>query len=251
MMIRRMVYVVVVCAVIGFSLSSQAFLKVQEWKSGIRWAEPKVVTPGVGNLPPSDATVLFDGKSLAQWVGGENWIIKDGVATANKNKIVTKQGFGDCQLHLEFASPKVVEGAGQARGNSGVYFMGTYEVQILDSYKNKTYYDGQCGSLYKQMPPLVNACKGPGEWQTYDILFTAPRFNANGSLKSPAYMTVIQNGIVVQNHTELKGGTFYTSAPYYEKHADKLPISIQFHRDTVQFRNIWIRELPVEPALEG
>ena len=148
-----------------------------EYKSGIVWPEPAIVTPGKDHGPPSDAVVLFDGKDLSKWTGGENWIIKDGYATAAKNGITTKDSFGDCQLHLEFATPAEVKGSGQGRGNSGVYLMGKYEVQILDSYDNKTYFDGQCASLYKQHPPLVNASRKPGEWQTYDIIFEAPRFD--------------------------------------------------------------------------
>ncbi|MFN6052704.1 MAG: DUF1080 domain-containing protein, partial [Planctomycetia bacterium] len=140
----------------------------KEFKSGIEWPEPKVVSPGTVGGPPSDAVVLFDGKDLSQWKNGENWIVKDGVATANKTGISTKQQFGDMQLHLEWASPAKVEGNGQGRGNSGVYLMGKYEVQILDSFDNKTYFDGQAASIYKQYPPLVNACRKPGEWQTYD-----------------------------------------------------------------------------------
>ncbi len=232
---------VAICSLSYAALS--AALLVSEYKSGIVWEEPKVVTPGDGNAPPSDAIVLFDGKDLSQWKNGENWIIKDGYAITNKTGIETKQSFGDCQLHIEWASPTIVKGKGQGRGNSGVYFMGKYEVQILDSYKNETYFDGQAGSIYKQTPPLVNACRPPGEWQTYDILFTAPRFDKAGKVISPAAMTVLQNGIVVQNHFELKGGTFWHKPAEYIAHADKLPISLQFHGNTVRYRNIWVREL--------
>lgn len=251
MKLRGLSYVLFAGILFGLGLVSQAaFLKVQEWKSGIPWAEPKIVTPGENNSAPSDAIVLFDGTNLDQWKGGDKWIIKDGVATANKGGIQTKQMFSDCQIHIEWASPGEVESEGQGRGNSGVYIMGRYEAQILDSYENDTYFDGQCGSIYKQAPPLVNACKKPGEWQTYDIIFKAPRFNDNGSLKSPAYMTLIQNGIVVQNNTELKGATSYVAPPSYTKHETKLPISLQYHKDKVQYRNIWIRELPEGPALK-
>ena len=252
MKLSRLTYVLTACSVVMLGMICQAsFLKVQEWKSGIPWAKPKVVQPGTNGSAPSDAIVLFDGKNLDQWTGGDKWIVKDGVATADKGGITTKQEFGDCQLHLEFASPGEVEGEGQQRGNSGVYFMGKYEVQVLDSYNNETYFDGQCGSIYKQYPPLVNACRKPGEWQTYDIIFKAPRFEENGSLKSPAYVTVIHNGVVIQNHTELKGDTSYVRPPVYQKHEAKQPIFIQYHKDAVQFRNIWIRELPEGPALEG
>jgi hypothetical protein len=216
---------------------------IEEYKSGKVWPEPKVITPGVGTAAPSDAIVLFDGKSLEAWNGGDKWSIADGVATAQKTGLTTKQKFGDCQFHIEWASPEKVEGTGQGRGNSGVYFMGKYEVQILDSYENKTYFDGQAASIYKQHPPLVNACRKPGEWQTYDIIFNAPRFDESGKVTKPCYITVIHNGVVVQNHFELTGGTFYHKPPEYEKHADKLPINIQFHGNPVKFRNIWIREL--------
>ena len=216
---------------------------VDEYKSGIVWPEPKVVTPGTDAGPPSDAVVLFDGKDMSKWKGGENWIVKDGYAISAKNGINSKDSYGDCQLHLEFASPETVRGSGQGRGNSGVYLMEKYEVQILDSYENKTYFDGQCASLYKQKPPLVNACRKPGEWQTYDILFEAPRFEKDGKVARPGYVTVLQNGIVVQNHTALTGSTFYDRPPAYEPHADRAPMHLQFHGDPVRFRNIWVREM--------
>jgi hypothetical protein len=214
-----------------------------EYTSNKIWPEPKVIDPGPPGGPPSDAIVLFDGKDLSAWKGGNKWIIKDGEATVHENGIQTKQSFGDCQLHIEFASPKEVKGDGQGRGNSGVYLMGKYEVQILDSYDNKTYYDGQCASLYKQYPPLVNACRKPGEWQTFDIIFEAPRFDNAGNLTKPAYVTVLQNGVLVQNHQELLGGTFWEEPPHYQPHAEKLPLNLQNHGDPVKYRNIWIREL--------
>jgi hypothetical protein len=216
--------------------------QVVEYKSGVVWPEPVVVTPGKDNGPPSDAVVLFDGKDLSRWNNGDKWIIKDGYAIAAKTGITTKDSFGDCQLHLEFASPEEVRGKGQGRGNSGIYIMGRYEVQILDSYQNETYFDGQCGSLYKQHPPLVNACRKPGEWQTYDIVFEGPRFE-DKKLVRPGYVTVIHNGIVVQNHFELKGGTYYDRPAAYTPHGPKAPLNLQFHGDPVKFRNIWIREL--------
>jgi hypothetical protein len=215
-----------------------------EYKSGIVWPEPAVVTPGTDHGPPSDAVVLFDGKDLSKWTGGENWIIKDGAATAARNGITTKDTFGDVQLHLEFATPAEVKGSGQGRGNSGVYFMGDkYEVQILDSFGNTTYFDGQCASIYKQHPPLVNACRKPGEWQTYDIVFESPRFEADGKLARPGYVTVLHNGIVVQNHFELVGMTAYDKPPAYKPHPPKGPIHLQFHGNPVRFRNIWVREV--------
>lgn len=215
---------------------------IDEYKSGIIWPEPPVVDPGDAAKAPSDAIVLFDGKDLSKWEGGENWIIEGGVATAAKGGITTKQGFGDCQLHIEFATPEKVEGSGQQRGNSGVYLMGVYEVQILDSYDNKTYFDGQCASVYKQQPPTVNASRKPGEWQSYDIIFNAPKFDAEGKVSQPAYITVLHNGVLVHNHFELMGQTSYVEAPSYKKHGEREPIHLQFHGNPVKFRNIWLRE---------
>lgn len=216
---------------------------VEEYKSGIIWPEPPVVTPGENNTsPPSDAIVLFDGKDMSAFNGGDKWEIKDGYAVVRGGGVTTKQAFGDCQLHVEFASPDEVKGSGQGRGNSGIYLMGRYEVQILDSYENKTYFDGQCGSVYKQQPPTVNACRKPGEWQTMDIIFTAPKFDDEGKVIKPAYVTVLHNGVVIHNHFELQGSTSYVEAPRYSKHPDKLPIHIQDHGNPVKFRNIWIRE---------
>ncbi|MGH7138971.1 MAG: 3-keto-disaccharide hydrolase, partial [Pirellulales bacterium] len=179
----------------------------------------------------------------AQCNGADKWLIADGVATVHGASISTKQSFGSCQLHLEWAAPADVKGAGQGRGNSGVYLMSHYEVQILDSYENVTYYDGQAASIYKQWPPLVNACRKPGEWQTYDIIFDAPKFDEQGKLLKPGYVTVLQNGVIVQNHSELQGTTAWDRPAAYEPHADKLPLTIQDHGNPVRFRNIWIREL--------
>ena len=176
-----------------------------EWVSGIAWPEPKVVDPGPVGGPPSDAVVLFDGKSMSAWEGGEEWPVKDGYVVTAGHDIHTKQAFGDCQLHVEWATPEKVKGHGQERGNSGVFLMGLYEIQILDSYNNPTYFDGQAAAVYKQRPPLVNACRKPGQWQTYDILFEAPRFDAAGKLVRPAYVTVLQNGVLVQNHFQIQG----------------------------------------------
>jgi hypothetical protein len=215
---------------------------VDEYKSGIVWPEPPVVDAGPPGGPPSDAMVLFDGTDLAQFDGGEKWEIQDGFAIARDGGIRTKQEFGDCQLHLEFATPPEVSGRGQGRGNSGVYLMDRYEVQILDSFENETYFDGQCGAIYKQQPPTVNASRKPGEWQTYDILFTAPRFDENGELAAPGYVTVLHNGVAIHNHFELQGSTSYTEPPKYSPHPEKQPFSIQFHGNPVWFRNIWIRE---------
>lgn len=233
--------------IVGFSaVAGGAF--VDEYKSGIKWPEPKVIDPGQVGGPPSDAVVLFDGKDLSQWQGGDKWKVEEGIATAAGGGITTKDSFGDCQLHVEWATPAEVKGSGQGRGNSGIYFMQRYEVQVLDSFDNPTYFDGQAGSIYKQKPPLVNACRKPGEWQSYDILFTAPRFDENKKLVKPGYVTVLHNGVVVQNHFELLGGTFYEKPPAYEAHPPRQPIHIQFHGNPVRFRNIWLREI-VEPEV--
>lgn len=221
----------------------------QEYKSGIKWPEPKVVTPGANGGAPSDAIVLFDGKDLSAWKNGDKWIVADGVATAAKTGISTKESFGDCQLHIEWATPAKVEGQGQGRGNSGVYFMGRYELQVLDSFQNPTYFDGQAGSIYKQFPPLVNASRKPGEWQAYDVIFTAPRFDTAGKLTSPAYITALHNGVLVQNHSELKGGTYFDRPPSYSAHPPKGSIDLQYHGNPMRFRNIWVRELkPLTPV---
>jgi Domain of Unknown Function (DUF1080) len=221
--------------------------------------EPKVVTPGANNFaPPSDAVVLFDGKNLDEWVSVEDkspakWIVADGIVTVNKasGNIETKRSFKDYQLHLEWRVPESITGSGQARGNSGVFLASTgpgdagYELQVLDSYKNKTYVNGQAASIYKQTAPLVNANRKPGEWQAYDVVWTAPVFNADGSLKTPAFVTAFFNGVLVQNHFELKGETRYIGQPFYKKY-DAAPLKLQAHGDKsepISFRNIWVREL--------
>jgi hypothetical protein len=224
------------------SLCLTAWLAADEYKSGKVWPEPQLVAPGDAGGPPSDAIVLFDGKDMSAWEGGDRWIVKDGVATVGGG-VTSKQSFGDCQLHVEWAAPAEVKGSGQGRGNSGIYLQGRYEVQILDSFDNETYYDGQAASLYKQWPPLVNACRKPGEWQTYDIVFTAPRFDEDGKLSTPGYVTVLHNGVLVQNHAELQGSTAWDKPPEYSAHPLKQPLTIQYHGNPVRFRNIWIREL--------
>ena len=248
MPVLRLKTVMIVGALLGTTFVVRGAF-VDEYKSGIKWLEPKLVDPGPIGGPPSDATVLFDGKDLSQWNGGEKWEIKDGFAIPREAGITTKAGFGDCQLHVEWSTPSEVSGEGQGRGNSGVYLMERYEVQILDSYENKTYFDGQAAAIYKQQPPQVNACRKPGEWQAYDIVFTAPRFGDQGKLVKPAYITILQNGVLVQNHFELLGGTFYDRPPAYEPHPAKAPIHLQFHGNPVRFRNIWIREI-TEPQVE-
>jgi hypothetical protein len=212
--------------------------------------EPKVVTPGKTNADaPSDAIVLFDGKStdnfLAKDGGAVKWKLENGFMTVvpDAGEIHTKQAFGDCQLHIEWRTPSEVKGESQGRGNSGIFFMGRYELQVLDSYNNRTYSNGQAGSIYKQLPPLVNASRGPGEWQTYDVIFTAPRFEDDGSVKSQARITVFHNGVLVQNNKALWGGTQYIGIATYEKHGDKEPLVLQEHHNPVSYRNIWVRPL--------
>jgi hypothetical protein len=217
-----------------------------EYLNGIEWKEPVVVTPGENGGPPSDAVVLFDGKSFSAWNGAEKWKIENGAMLCGKGDIRTKEGFGDCQLHIEWSSPTPAMGSGQGRGNSGVFFMDAYELQVLDSYNNKTYFDGQAGAIYKQTPPAVNAMKPPGTWNAYDVIWTAPRFNDDGSLQSPAYITALQNGVLILNHFALKGDTPFTKPPIYSKHADRLPIRLQDHGNPTRFKNIWVRE--IKPA---
>jgi hypothetical protein len=214
-----------------------------EYLSGVKWPEPPVVTPGkkCGD-PPSDAIVLFDGKDLSKWENGDKWIVKDGVATVKDTDITSKQSFGDCQLHVEWSAPVPAKGTGQHRGNSGVFLMDRYELQVLDSYENETYFDGQASAIYKQTPPMVNVTRPPGEWNTYDIVWNGPKFKDDGSLESPAHITVLHNGVLTLNHFALEGNTPFTEFPHYEKHG-KLPIHLQNHGDPVRYRNIWVREL--------
>lgn len=208
---------------------------------------PKVVDPGNEHYAPSDAIILFDGKSLSSWEGEEGeakWKVDDGSLTVVKGagNIQTKQGFGDVQLHIEWRTPAEVQGEGQGRGNSGIFLQSHYEIQILDSYDNPTYSNGHAGSIYKQAMPLVNASRRPGEWQTYDIIYRAPIFNMD-ELEQPARVTILHNGVLVQDNTEIKGTTEYIGPPQIKPHADKLPIILQDHDDPVSFRNIWVREL--------
>ncbi len=215
-----------------------------EYLNGITWTPPGIVTPGETNSqPPSDATVLFEGKDFSAWSGAEKWTVKDGCAVTGKGKITTKESFGDCQLHIEWSAPTPPQGDGQGRGNSGVFFMDKYEIQILDSYGNDTYHDGQAGAIYKQTPPQANAMRPPGQWNVYDVFWTAPRFDENGDLKSPAFITAMHNGVLVLNHFELLGDTPYDRAPEYTAHADSGPISLQDHGNPVRFRNIWVRSI--------
>jgi hypothetical protein len=218
---------------------------------------PPVVTPGRTNdAPPSDAIVLFDGRNLDEWVSANDgsparWTVANGVMTVNKpsGDIRTKRRFTDYQLHIEWKIPADITGKGQERGNSGVYLAitdsGGYELQVVDSYQNPTYVNGQAASMYKQYPPLVNAARKPGEWQTYDVVWTAPRFNADGSLASPALVTAFHNGVLVQNHVALKGVTLDVGTPAYHTHG-AAPILLQAHGDPsapISYRNVWVREI--------
>jgi hypothetical protein len=212
--------------------------------AGMAEDEPRVVNPGP---PPADAILLFDGRDLSQWQsehgGPARWEVKDGVAIVNgTGGILTKQPFGDCQLHIEWATPAEVKGEGQGRGNSGVIFQGRYELQILDSYQNKTYFNGQAGALYSQYAPLVNVSRKPGEWQSYDVIFHAPRFDESGKVLKTGTMTVLQNGVLVQDHVEIKGPTAQQPTKY-EPHPLKQSLVLQDHGNPIRFRNIWIREL--------
>jgi Domain of Unknown Function (DUF1080). len=217
--------------------------------------QPPIVTPGKAAVEPikapSDAIVLFDGKDLSKWENSKGqaagWTVSDGVFTVKKGTgdIRTKQKFNDFQLHLEWKIPEGIEGKSQGRGNSGVFLQGIYEIQILDCYQNETYVNGQTGSIYKQTPPLVNAMNKPGEWNIYDIIYTAPTFKKDGTYRTPPTVTVIQNGVVLQNHTTILGTTEYIGFPNVKPHGEG-PISLQDHGDPsapISFRNIWIREL--------
>lgn len=229
-------------------------MATEQWKP-----VPPVIDPGpaVSPAPPSDAIVLFDGKSIEAWEAMDGspagWTVADGVLTVKKGSgnIRTKRAFTDYQLHLEWRVPSGIEGSGQSRGNSGLFLGSTgggdggYELQILDSYRNETYVNGQAGAIYKQFAPLANPMRPPGEWQSYDVIWTAPRFKNDGSLQSPAIVTAFLNGVLIQDHVELKGETVFIGTPRYRAHGP-LPIKLQDHRDPsapISFRNIWVREL--------
>ncbi len=249
---------IVLALVLTISLHAQQPSSPKPEETEVWQPVPKVVTPGADcGAPPSDAIVLFDGRNLDQWVQAKDkspakWIARGGIVTVNKaaGDIETRRTFRNFQLHIEWRVPENISGSGQARGNSGVYLASTvpgqgYELQVLDSYKNQTYVNGMAGSMYKQSIPLVNPTRRPGEWQSYDVVWTAPVFNGDGSLKTPAYVTVLFNGVLVQNHFELKGQTEYIGQPAYKKY-DTAPILLQAHGDPSQpisFRNIWVREL--------
>jgi len=217
---------------------------------------PPIVTPGTPSTQdapgraPSDAVVVFDGKDLSNWVqdgdgSAAKWKVENGYfeVVPSAGGIHTKQPFGDCQLHVEFAEPLPAHGESQDRGNSGVFLMGLYEVQVLDSYENKTYADGQAAALYGQYPPLVNASLPPGQWQMYDIVFHGPRFDRSGKLLRPARVTVFHNGVLVQDEVQLTGPTAHKQRPPYKPTPEKLPLGLQDHHAPVRYRNIWVREL--------
>ena len=244
---------------IALPLCKKSMAKPAESRPEIQWKvhdparpQPPVVNPGPAGSPvpaPSDAVVLFEGKDLSLWTDSKGqparWKIENRHMEVVKKtgSIQTKQKFGDCQLHIEWATPPPAKGDGQGRGNSGVFLMNIYEVQVLDSYKNTTYADGMTAAIYGQYPPLVNACRPPGQWQTYDIIFRRPHFDKKGDLISPALMTVFHNGILVHDNAELTGPTVHKKRPPFKPHADKLSLSLQNHGNPVRFRNIWIREL--------
>ena len=274
MMMRRFVLGVATAALVsstsmlawGWQKSDQLGYQDTPLLPGGKWhvhdglrPQPPVVTPGTPSTPeapgkaPADAVVLFDGHNVDAWRTEDGspsgWNVVDGAMVVppkgakGGGPTFTKQKFGDCQIHLEFATPTPASGTGQGRGNSGLIVMGRYEIQILDCYQNLTYPDGTSTAVYGQTPPLVNASKPPGEWQTYDVAFTAPRFKEDGSVETPAYITVFHNGVLTQNHTASLGPVVFRALAHYEKHDAKEPIMLQDHNNPVRFRNIWVREI--------
>ena len=258
--IRQYPMKISVASILGFIVSVApvlAGLPDPQWLGHDRERPmPAVVTPGTFSsqeqpgVPPSDATVLFDGKDLSPWVAMDGsptkWVVKDGAleCVPGSGYVRTRQSFGDCQFHVEWAAPTPVKGNSQGRGNSGVFFgFNRYEIQVLDSYENKTYADGSAASIYGQYPPLVNATRPPGQWQTYDMIWIAPRFDDEGKLLAKARVTVIHNGVLVQNNVEFTGPDPWVGRPPYVAHPDRLPIAFQDHGNPVRFRNIWVREL--------
>ncbi len=256
----------------GTELDWDELQKTKPWHKSEVWDPiPEKVTPGILNSPPSDAIVLFDGTDLSAWQHPKfdygarmdqvaaildqkinhpeftdpGWIVKDGamIVEPGTGAIETKRAFGDVQLHVEWLAPVDPGKKDQGYSNSGIFLMGLYEVQVLNSYENKTYSNGQAGSLYKQSIPLVNASRPPGEWQAYDIVFNAPKFTDDGTVEKPASITVFHNGVLIQNNFELKGPCVYIGEPYYIMHPAKMPLLLQDHSDKVRYRNIWIREL--------
>jgi Domain of Unknown Function (DUF1080) len=244
-------------SLLSLFLTSSSFAQVDtKWKiHDLSRPVPPIVAPGTSSTqetpgkPPSDAIVLFDGKDLSQWLDKDNgpakWKVENGyfAVVPKAGYIHTKTPFGDCQLHVEFSEPVPPKGDSQDRGNSGVFLMGLYEIQVLDSYENKTYADGQAGAVYGQYPPLVNASRPPGQWQWYDIIFHGPRFDSSGKLTRPARITVFHNGVLIQDNVEPTGPTAHGERPPYKAGPDKLPLALQDHGNPVRYRNIWIREL--------
>lgn len=254
---NKRVFIAVIALSISAVLNAQLNTSRQTPESSELWNPvPRVVTPGnssVNGAPataPSDALILFDGKDLSKWKsaksngGDAKWNVAEGVLTVQPGTgdIETKQQFEDYQLHIEFRTPAEVKGNGQGRGNSGIFMQGIYELQVLDSYENPTYSNGQAASIYKRTMPLVNASRKPGEWQTYDVVYAAPKFNKDSMIVNSAYITVLHNGVMVQNHTAIVGTTQYIGAAQYMVHG-KGPIRLQDHSNPTSFRNIWIREL--------
>jgi hypothetical protein len=238
-------------AVGQFGYDDTPFLPGSKWRvHDSKRPQPPVITPGKNfGDPPSDAIVLFDGKDLSKWRsvfgGPARWRVEDGYmeVVPGTGDIQTVDELGDCQLHIEWSVPPDVKGSGQGRGNSGVFLMGRYEIQVLDSFKNLTYADGMAGAIYGQYPPLVNPCRPPGEWQTYDIIWIAPRFDAKGNLVRPGYLTLIFNGVVVHYHTPVLGSTVHRAVARYQPHPPTGPLRLQNHGYRVRFRNIWYRPL--------
>ena len=256
---RILVCLLSLCASI-FTVSKLGAQIPSQWKAhDMNRPRPPIVKPGALALPvppPSDAVILFDGKDLSKWRSEDGspakWIAANGYMESVKGSgyLFTRQNFGDIQLHVEWATPVPPSGESQGRGNSGVFPMGLYEIQVLDSYGNDTYPDGQAASIYGQYPPLVNACLPPGEWQSFDTVFRRPRFNADGQLLEPAKVTLFQNSILVQDNVRVWGPTMWLQHLPYEPHPDKMPLSLQDHGNPVRYRNIWLRELSesVEPG---
>lgn len=235
-----------IIGILLFILSNSITAQISDPKATEVWApEPRAVSPAAHGVAPSDATVLSPEKWVHKDGSAIKWNLEEsGVMTVVKGTgpIFSKEKFGDCQLHIEWRAPKEIVGEGQGRGNSGVFLQGRYEVQVLDSYLNRTYSNGQAGSIYKQAIPLVNAMSPPGEWNTYDIIYKAPVFNDAGIKVASAYVTVIHNGVLIQNHTEINGSTEYIGLPKNIAHGDDV-IQLQDHGNPVSFRNIWIRNL--------